>query len=553
METVAAICRRLDGLPLAIELAAARLNTLTPDAIVQRLNQRFALLTGGPVDRPLRHQTLEAAIGWSCALLDEKERTLFRRLGVFRGGFGLDLVESLFESDRVPAVDLIDHLATLVDYSLVSQLETAGEPRFEMLDTVHAYARKLLAERAEEDAWRRRHAERVAAWVEEGEWFYCRPDQDRWLRALEREHDNVRAAIRWALGNDKASLAIRLGAAVWPFWWLRGYLSEARSWLEEILATPGRAPRIARAKALVGASWMATAAAEHEKAAELAKRSMALYRAAGDTPGRMRALETLGFVCLEAGDTEAARSAFCECLEKSKATGDERRKAIALEALGQIALTDGDDLRATSLLQNSVTIARRIGQAGQVGQGLLFLGNIAHRSGDLEHALSLYDEALTIYRGAGQKMNIASVLSCMGRVYVDREEIDPARAAYAEALTLFQELRYVRGTAVTVMGFAALALAKDHAGRAARLLGGAEALLESVADRLSVEESNSFESLKVSARDQLGTPRFAARSTEGCALSEASLVSLAIAEGPSPRRKSSAIRKGRNHHSSLPA
>ena len=197
-------------------------------------------------------------------------------------------------------------------------------------------------------------------------------------------------------------------------------------------------------------------------------------------------------------------------------------------------------------------IARRIGQTGQVGQGLLFLGNIAHRSGDLEHALSLYDEALTIYRGDGQKMNIASVLSSMGRVYVHRKEIQAARGAYEEALTFFQEMRYVRGMAQALLGCASLALAEHQVGRAAKLLGGIEALLQSVTDRLSDEDSKTFEYLEASARDQLGRPGLATRWAEGCALSETALVALATAEEPSPRRTPSAIRKGRGRHSSLP-
>ncbi|MGH7587825.1 MAG: tetratricopeptide repeat protein [Gemmatimonadota bacterium] len=537
LAAIAEICVRLDGLPLAIELAAARVKILTPQAIAEKLEERFAFLTGGPADRPLRHQTLEAAIDWGYELLEARERTLFRRLGAFAGGFGLDLAEPLLETEGISAVDLIDGLATLVDHSLLHQLETAGEPTFRIPDTVHAYAGKLLAESGEEEEVRRRHARSLLAWAEEGERWYCAPEQDAWFGRLGCEHDNVRLAVRFALDRKDATLAVRLAAALWPFWWSCGYQIQARGWIEEILALRGRVPRTARAKALLGASLMAAAAADHERAAERARESAALYRAAGDTAGHLRALEMLGFVRLEAGQVEDAESVFQTCLEGSRAAGDDRRRTIALNALGQVAIRRGDYRTAERFLDESVALARQRDLTIEIAQGLLFLGDLALRSGELDRATHLFNEALAIYRRAGQKVNVAWALSCLGRVLVERGQVASARQAHAEALPLFQELGYLRGLARSVAGFAQIALAQGDAKRAARLLGGIEFLLERSGDHLPPDDGAFVGTLQSSARERLRKATFSTSWAEGSFLSADALVTFALAEEPAAKRQ----------------
>lgn len=531
LDAVAEICRRLDGLPLAIELAAARVKALTPQAISKHLEDRFAFLTGGLVDLPPRQQTLEAAIDWSYELLDDSKRMLFRRLGVFAGGFSLDLVEPLFEECNVSAIDLIDGLASLVDHSLVSQLETAGEPRFEMLDTVHAYAQKHLAESGEEDAWRQRHATVVLAWVEEGERHYCADGQDDWFSRLERDHDNIRAAIRWAIDQEDGVLAVRLGAALWPFWWSRGYLAEAETWLGQMLALENEehAPRVARAKALLGACWIALAAAKYEQAVALAKESVSRYQVLGDESGFIRALETLGFAHLEAGHLEPAEVAFQECLERSQKNQDDRRRAIALNALGQVALARGEDARAEHLFHESVALARRIGLLDSVGHGLLRLGDVARRGGSMNQAMSLYDGALATFRQLGQKMNVAWTLSSLGNVLVDFGRVADARERYSESLTLFRDLGYAGGTARALIGFAGIALAHGETERATQLLGGIQELVERAGNQLPADDANTFASLRVTALKQLREPRFTTRWAEGMALDQGDIMALAKA------------------------
>jgi predicted ATPase/DNA-binding SARP family transcriptional activator len=533
MEAVAEICRRLDGLPLAIELAAARVKALTPHAIAQHLEDRFAFLTGGPVDLPAGQRTLEAAIDWSYALLDDAGGRLFRRLGVFSGGFGLDLAEPLFEEWVLSAVDLIDGLASLVDLSLVGQIETDGEPRFAMLDTVHAYAHKLLAGSDDEDACRRRHAAVVLAWVEDGERHYCADGQDGWFGRLERDHDNIRAAFRWALDREDAEIALRLGAAVWPFWWSRGYLSEAETWLGQILAlhAKGRASQAARAKATLGACWIALGFGRYEPAVAFVQECLSLYRDLGDEPGYSRALETLGFAHLEVGQLEPAEAAFEECLERSRTGHDARRQAIALNALGQVALARGEDARAEDLFTESVSIARREGQVDSVAHGLMRLGDVAHRAGSKDRAEGLYDEALATFRQLGQKMNVAWTLSSLGNVLMEFGRVADARERYCESLELFRDLAYAGGTARALMGFAGIAISRGDAERGARLLGGIHELVERAGSQLPADDADTFASLRDAARKQLRESRFKARWSEGTVLDSEAVLALATAEG----------------------
>lgn len=526
LDAVAQICRRLDGLPLALELAAACLKTLTPQAISKRLEERFALLTCGPADRPLRHQTLEAAIGSSYELLGDDQRTLFRRLGVFPGVFSLDIIEPLFEAHGVPSIDLVGSLAALVDHSLIRQTETTGEPRFEMLDTVHTFAQRLLRRSGEEDLWRDRHAKWMAIWVEEGEQNHCTSLQSAWFSSLEREHDSIRVALHWALQRNNGPIATRLGAAMWPFWWSNGHVSEGRSWLLRILNAPGRSPRIARAKMLLGTSWIASTAGEHENAARHAKEAAALFRAAGDSSGHLRAIETFGFVRLEAGDLNDAELIFQDCLITSRKAREDRREAIALDALGQVALARGEVAKAELLFRKSVTLARRGDYPVEVGQGLTFLGDIALRSGHRERAALHYNEALAIYREAGQTINIAWTLCCIGRMLVDRGRIVTGRGYLKEALSLFDEIGYSRGIARTLIGFANVSLAQRDIELAVRLLGGIRALLERTGDQIQPDDERNFEALTESTRSQLTQPRFTALWENGHELSVADLESL---------------------------
>jgi predicted ATPase/DNA-binding SARP family transcriptional activator len=538
LDAVADICRRLDGLPLAIELAAARVKVLTPQAIARHLEDRFALLSRGPVDLPPGQRTLVAAVEWSYELLDDRERELFRRLAVFSGGFGLELVEPLFEAWSVSDVELLDGLASLVDLSLVSQLETAGEPRFGMLDTVHAYAQKLLAASGEEEDARRRHASMVREWVEDGEKHYCADGQDDWLRRVDRDHANVRAAVRWALDRAEGGIALRLMAALWPFWFSQGYLAEAVRWLGQALAieTVDTGLRVARAKALLGACWMALAHGGDEDAVAFVEESLALFRSERDEPGYTRALETLGFAHLEAGRLEPARATFEECLARSRESNDDRRLAIALNALGEVALDQGDDVRAEELLDESVSLARRMGLTASLAQGLLRLGDVARRRGAGRQAVDFYQSALDTYCQLGLKVNVAWVTASLGNALMDSGRIAEARQKFTDSLDMFRDLGYAAGTARALIGIAGIAIAGGDAERGARLLGGIQELVGR-AGKLPPDAAQALESLRGAARERLREAKFTALCSEGSALDPEAVVALAASEGSGPRHR----------------
>ena len=539
MEAVAEICRRLDGLPLAIELAAARVRSLTPQSIATHLEDRFAFLTGGFVDLPPGQRTLEETIAWSHALLGDDECALFRRLGVFVGGFGLELAEPYFEEWDLPSVELIDGLASLVDLGLVRQLEANGEPRFAMPDSVRAYTRKLLAESDEEECCRVRHAEVVLASVEEGERHYCEADQDEWLRRLERDHDNVRAAIGWALDGSDAAIAVRLGAALWPFWCFQGYLAEADGWLGRMLTVESPAPghEVARGKALLGACWIALSMARYAEAIARAKESVALFAEHGDEAGYVRALETLGFAHFEVGELEPADPIFEECLAKSRESGDERRQAIALNALGQVAGARGDLPRAEELFLESIGVARGAGLEPSVGQGLLRLGDVARRRGAPGEALPLYEEAFDTFCVLGQKVHVACALSSIGSALVESGRAADAREKFTESLEIFHDIGYGAGTARALIGIAGIALSRGDAERGAKLLGAIHELVDGGGHRLQPDDADAFESLQAAARKKLREPAFTARWSEGAAMDAAAVLALAKGDGSGVRHR----------------
>ena len=287
---VAEICYRLDGLPLAIELAAARIKLLTPQAMLGRLGNRLKLLTGGARDLPERQRTLKSTIEWSYGLLEEDEKVLFARLSVFAGGRTMEAIEAICDAEDDLPVDVLDGLASLVDKSLLKQEEgVGGEPRFVMLETIHEFAREKLQESEEGEDIRRLHAEYFLALAEEGDpGLEEGSQQPVWLERLEEEHDNMRRALSWSLGQGQDSeLALRIGAALGEFWYLRGYWSEGRRWLEEALAKSSPAPTAARARALQRVSWLTYLQGDLDRAKEASEEGLGLARS-GAVPDRRR-------------------------------------------------------------------------------------------------------------------------------------------------------------------------------------------------------------------------------------------------------------------------
>jgi non-specific serine/threonine protein kinase len=315
-EAVAEICVRLDGLPLAIELAAARTRVLPPGALRTWLGQRLALLTTGASDLPARHQTLRAAIDWSYDLLPVEEQALFRRLAVFVGGFTLEAAEAVANVDGALHTSVLDGVASLVDKSLLRQdVQLSGEPRLVMLETVREYALERLVASGEADAIGRRHAEYFLSMAEWARSQLSGTEQVTWLNELEREHDNLRTALAWLREHGESELGLRLGGALWQFWSVRGHFAEGRAWLEELLRQPAAAARsAARANALNGAGSLAFSQGDDARAQLLFEESLAIWRELGDEREAAHSLSDLGRVAYERGDAAAALSLYEESL-----------------------------------------------------------------------------------------------------------------------------------------------------------------------------------------------------------------------------------------------
>jgi len=434
---VAEICVRLDGLPLAIELAAARVRVLSPQAIMERLGDRLKLLSGGSRDLPERQQTLRGAIAWSHDLLDPADQRVFARFSVFAGGATLDAIERVV-FDPGEDADALDAIASLVDKSLVRQeSEPDGEPRFRMLSTIREYATEKLGERGETEELANRHAEWVLALVEAGAASVFGPDQKAILDRYEREHDNIRAALSRAVAHEHADMAMRVLAACWRFWQMRGYLAEGREQAERVLALPGTT----------------------------------------DSPDlRAAALEAAGGIAYWQADLVPARGWYGEAVELARASGDESRIANAIYNVGfTLAFEREDQVQARALAEEAVEIYRRLGDEAGIGRALWGLAGAHYFFADFAEALNVAREALDIFRRVGDRFMIGWSLYIIA---IGNLTIDPAitREALVEALPLFTEIEDKSGYALIFDAFAALCWTEGDVDGAVRLAGYSSAI-----------------------------------------------------------------------------
>jgi non-specific serine/threonine protein kinase len=412
---VAGICTRLDGLPLAIELAAARIKLLPPAQILARLEHSLALLTGGARDLPPRHQTLRAAIGWSHELLCDGEKRLFRRLAVFAGGCRLEAAEALCGEEL--GAEVLDGLSSLLDKSLLVRRESEGEePRFAMLETIHEYARERLAESGEAEAMRRRHAELFLALAEEAEPELLGARQAYWLPRLEEEHDNLRGALRWSIDREEIETAQRLAGALTQFWYTRGYLSEGLQWLRDALTIDGESPSLSRAKALYGAGALAWRQADYGSAQSLGEEGLTIFRRLQEPRGTARVLNLLGTVATQQSDYERAEPLFEESSVLQREMGNQPGLAVVLGNLGEIARARGDHQRAATLYEECLALARSAGNQLLIGNVLANLGLVAHYQGDYCRAGTLFRRSLDVQREAGDRYGVAYMLGFLGGV-----------------------------------------------------------------------------------------------------------------------------------------
>ncbi|HEV8306988.1 MAG TPA: tetratricopeptide repeat protein [Methylomirabilota bacterium] len=478
---IAEVCHRLDGLPLAIELAAARVNVFAPPALLARLEHRLSLLTSGPRDVPARQQTLRQAIAWSYDLLTPAEQMMYRRLAVFVGGCTLSAAEAVFGEGPGPRLDVLNGMAALLDKSLLRRDEGFAGPRFRMLETVREYALERLDEAGEVDRFHRRHADYCLGLAEQAEPSLVGSSQAEWLDRLEAEHDNLSAALHWFGRNGLADQGLRLWAALRRFWHARGHFTESRERVAELLSLPAARERTAgRAKALHGAGYLAREQGDYREARAFFQESLEIFRELGDAPGIGWALVDLGFLTRTEGDYAAARDLLEESLLVLKRSGDRRGIAAALGNLGLIARDQGDAEAAEGYLRDSLGLWRELGDRVGYGWALTGVGMVARVQGRYDEAHSRLEEALAVYRELGDRQNTANVLSTVARLARDRGAYDVARTRLAESLAIFKDVGDRRGIAFVLEGFAGLAAIEAQPARAHCLAGAAAALRRTI-------------------------------------------------------------------------
>ena len=533
---VAEICYRLDGLPLAIELAAARIKLFSPQALLERLGDRFKVLQSGARDVPDRQRTLRAAIDWSYNLLTPAEQMLFRRLAVFVGGRTLEAVEAVCDpagDDEVTLlrIDVLDGLTSLVDKSLIRQVGGAGgEPRFTMLATIHEYAAERLAESAEVEALRRRHAAYFLALAKQAEPELTRAGQVIWLNRLEMEHDNLRAALQWAEDSHEAEISLRLSTMLWRFWEVRGYLSEGRGWLESALSESYDAPARLRANAFNAAGNLARNQGDYLQATKFHQESLVLRRELRDKWGIASSLNNLGNVARNQRDYERAVTLYTESLALYTEVGDTWDKALLLNNLGLIKVDQGLYAEAAPLLQESLALFRQLRDKWGSTLALNNLGLTAYYQGNYGEAIRLHEEALALRQELGDKLGIASSLHNLGNAVGEKGEYRRAMTLYREGLALCRELGYKPGIVMYIEGMASLAATQNQMEQAVCLFGAAGALRKVIGAPLSAAEEADDARYIAMARDALDDETFAAAWTRGQAMSLEESIAYALEE-----------------------
>jgi predicted ATPase/DNA-binding SARP family transcriptional activator len=424
---VAELCARLDGLPLAIELAAARTKLLPPAALLSRLGNRLELLTGGRRDAPRHQQTLRMTLDWSYDLLDPDAQRLFAQLGVFAGGWTLPSAEAVCSGHS----SVLEGLAALVDESLVRQRQTSdGEPRFSVLEIVREYALERLAEISEVDDTRRRHLEHFVAFAEEAEPKLADRDQISWFARLEDEHNNLRAALAFALETGDSVSALRLVVGIRRFWQIHGYLAEGRQALESALAAASEEPSELRANALNMAGILAGEQGEFDAARARFEAALADARASGSTRVISSALVNLGNLAFFGGELEAARDLYKESIEHFVSLGDTRGQALAKENVGLMALTAGDVPEAVTWLTEALELAREVGDDREIGAASRSLAAAMIELGEGAQATTLLAESLALARELGEPHGIAVCLDTFAGLAATGGEVERAATLF---------------------------------------------------------------------------------------------------------------------------
>jgi predicted ATPase/class 3 adenylate cyclase len=524
---VARICASLEGLPLAIELAAARIKLFSPQAMVARLSSRLDLLKGGARDLPARQQTLRQAIAWSYDLLEPDERAYFRRFAAFSGGASLDAIEQVCNGEDDLVLDPLDAIASLIDNSLLRRFDDdRDEPRFVMLETIREYGLECLRDNGEEATLRRAHALYFLQLAEQAEPELTTSRQRVWLERLETEHDNLRTALEWTAEHHEADIGLRFGAALWRFFISLGHLREGHDWLERLLALPGaHAPTAERARVLLGAGTMLHALSEYASSRARLDESLMIWRELGDKHGQATVLNNLAWI---AGNFHAreSRPLAEEALALMRELGDKRGTAVALHNLSWVSLMEGEIATAHSLTEQAMALRREAGdtrgaaymqvnladiemlqgdyaaakahaEAGlatlrelgdrQIGAwAIQVIGRIANAEGRREEALANYEESHVLWVEVGNEDARGWNLADTAKVLAELGEIERASALANEGLALARRTGNAISLALTLPIAAAIALEQGDDATAAALLDEAFALFEATSHRMGL-------------------------------------------------------------------
>jgi predicted ATPase/DNA-binding SARP family transcriptional activator/DNA-binding CsgD family transcriptional regulator len=528
---VATICGRLDGIPLAIELAAARVG-LSVEQIAQRLDDSLKLLTSGSRTASPRQRTLRGTLDWSYALLSESEQRLFCRLSVFAGGWTLEAAETVGAGGDTEQADILDLLSALVEKSLVVASATGGgRVRYRMLEPIRQYAREKLEESGEDEEVQRRHTGFFLALAEDAEPRLRGPEDMEWLERLEAEHDNMRAALSWTLERGEVELGLRLSGALMLFWEAHGHYSEGRRWLERVWGMKGTASAAVRVKALYGVCQMAHLQDDTDRAEATALEGIELC-AEPEIDGGFAALFRwkLGYAMRLRGDFQRAKELLEESLTLSREADDKRGIADALLELGLISLYLDDHERAKECFEEGIDLCRRLGYGLRLADLLNSLGYVFLLEGDFERGATLSEEAAVLYRERGYKGGLQWGLNNVGWASLLQGDHRRAEASFEECLTLCLELGDSLTPPKSLEGLACIFGAEGQTERAARLFGAAAALREAVGSEHMPEEDARSEPYLAAARARLDETSWEEAWTEGGAMSMDQAIEFALLE-----------------------
>ena len=525
---VAEICLRVQGIPLAIEMAAGAMKYLAPKALLDQLGHGLDLPVAGPRDAPEHHRTLRAAIGWSFVLLGPHEKSLMSRLSVFTGGCTLEAAEAVCRLPDEHGLDPRTGLLALASKSLLQPvLDSAGGARFMTLETVRAFASEQLAAAGELERFQGRHAAWCLTLAQANEQRLTGADQTAALAALEADHANLRTAIRWSLDHDPVT-ATRLCAALWRFWWIRGYVGEGRKWLAEALARP-QEDACAHAMALTGAGVLARTQGAYGEATELLDRAADLSRSIGDRRTLALSLINQGIVAEHQGVPEKARPLFEESRQLYQTLEDRRGVGHTLNCLATSSLGQGDLEGSSSLFEEALSIFREVDDDWSAAMALANLGWVAQQQGRSAVARARYSKGLGVYRGLGDDQAVANTLLNLGLAIHGAGEPEEVTGLFAEALLGFARPGERRGMAECVEALALVARADDPT-RATVLLGAATALRDSIGAPLPAGDRAVQDGVVAGLRAELGEASFDVAWQRGRLLEVDDIVAVALAE-----------------------